>query len=276
MTSILAEEDLPEFCVGLTAPDLSPYLAGNTGIPGFTTRDSGLPGPHAVIVALVHGNELAGAIALAELLAADVPPLHGRLTLGFANLAAFARFNPDHPLASRQVEEDLNRVWDDFSLFGVRRSVELDRAREMRPLIDSADLLLDLHSMLWPSPPLLLCGATARGRALAQSLGTPGLVVADPGHISGKRLIDYGRFTETQGNAAAALLEAGQHWAENAVAQSRASIAAFLRQAGMAPSEVSAPPSDFARVVQIVTARSNRFAFVREFHGGRLFPRPGR
>jgi succinylglutamate desuccinylase len=134
---------LPEFAVRIAAPDLTPYLQGNTGIEGFTTLDSGRPGPHVVAVSLIHGNEFAGAIVLVELLAAGFIPKYGRLTLGFANLAAFARFDAENPTASRYAEEDMNRVWDDYQLFGVRHSLELDRARQIRPLVDTADMLLD-------------------------------------------------------------------------------------------------------------------------------------
>ena len=219
--------DLPEFPVYTAAPDLAPFLAGNTGIRGFTTRDSGRPGPHVVLVSLIHGNELAGAIVIAELLRQNFVPRRGRVTMGFANIDAFARFDPANPLASRFVEEDMNRVWDDAQLSGVRRSLELDRAREMRPIIDAADLLLDLHSMLWPSDPLLLCGPTARGRALALALATPHVVIADHGHAGGKRLIDYARFTGRP-PAAGILVEAGQHWEPGSVAQTHATVPGLL------------------------------------------------
>ena len=92
----------------------------------------------------------------------------------------------------------------------------------------SADILLDLHSMLWPSEPLLLCGPTEKGADLARAIGTPGLVVADEGHASGRRLIDYGRFAEPDGPVAL-LVEAGQHWQAATVAQARASVRALLR-----------------------------------------------
>ncbi len=268
-------EDMPDLPVRLPVPDLAPYLAGNTGIPGFTTIDSGAPGPHAVIVALIHGNEIAGAIALAELLGEQFTPACGRLTLGFANLAAFARFDPAHPLASRFIEEDLNRVWDDVQLFGVRRSAELDRAREIRPLIETADLLLDLHSMLWPSDPLLLSGPAARGEALARRLGTPPMVIADRGHAGGKRLIDYGRFTATAGNASGILVEAGRHWQPETLAQTHATIRAFLAVAGMAPAIAPPPQPRVAHVTAAITARTNRFAFVRAFQGGEIIARAG-
>ncbi|HEY1857980.1 succinylglutamate desuccinylase/aspartoacylase domain-containing protein [Acidocella sp.] len=262
--------DLPEFPVYTAAPDLAPFLAGNTGIPGFTTRDSGRPGPHVVLVSLIHGNELAGAIVIAELLRRDFVPLRGRVTMGFANIDAFARFDPANPLPSRFVEEDMNRVWDEAQLSGVRRSLELDRAREMRPIIDTADLLLDLHSMLWPSDPLLLCGPTARGRSVALALATPQVVIADHGHAGGKRLIDYGRFTAST-PAAGILVEAGQHWEPVSIAQTHATVQALLSYAEMiAPCPPPPRTPVFAEVTCAVTARTNRFVFTHEYRGGEI------
>lgn len=273
--SLLAH-GLPDFAMEITPPDLTPFILGNTGIPGFTTLDSGREGPHVVMTSLIHGNEFAGAIVLAEMLRAGFAPLRGRLTLGFANLAAYQRFDPKTPLATRYLEEDLNRVWDDYQLFGVRRSAELDRAREMKPLIDSADLLLDLHTMLWPSEPLLLCGAGARGRDLALAVGTPGLVVADAGHKGGKRLIDYGRFTEgAEQKAACVLAEAGQHWNAEAVAQSRESVLSLLRHAGMVEGIAAPKPPRLAQVVRTITARTNRFTFAHNFQGGDMIAEAG-
>jgi succinylglutamate desuccinylase len=225
-----------------------------------------------VLVSLIHGNEIAGAAILAELLRARFMPRRGKLTLGFANLAAFDRFNPQSPLASRHVEEDLNRVWDDLQLFGVRRSLELNRAREIRPLIDTADILLDLHTMLWPSSPLLLCGATTQGRALAMKLQTPATVIADHGHAGGKRLIEYGRFSE----APAILAEAGQHWEPTALTQTRATVQALLRHTGMLMAPPPPPsPVTFAQVTHTITARTNRFVFLRNFKGGEIIPSAG-
>ena len=192
-------------------------MEGNTGVPGFTTRDSRPPGPHVALIALTHGNEIAGAIVLDRLLRGALRPARGRITFGFANLAAFARFDPRQPTASRFVDEDMNRLWDSGVLGGPRRPCELDRAREIRPLIETVDVLLDLHSMLWPSDPLLLSGSSEKGRRLALGIGVPDLVVADHGHASGKRLIDYPRFTDPDTACAAALVEAGQHWDAPAV-----------------------------------------------------------
>ena len=260
---------LPHFPVQLRAPDLSPWLAGNTGVPGFTTIDSGRPGPHLLIVGLMHGNEIAGAIVLDGLLRDGVTPAKGRLTLGFANLDAFARFDPAEPTLSRFVDEDLNRLWNPVLLDGSRRSSELDRARAMRPLVDDADVLLDLHSMLWPSDPLILSGPTAKGRDLAQAIGAPSLVVADHGHASGPRLIDYPRFTGP-GAATAALVEAGQHWEAVTVGATRACVDGVLRCTGMLLGPACTTTARVAEVTVAVTAATADFAFVAPFRGGHV------
>lgn len=266
--------DWPRFPVQLAPPDLSPWLDGNTGIRGFTSFAAPRSGPHVVIIALIHGNEIGGAIALDAMLRAGMRPARGRLTVGFANIEAFHRFNPANPIASRFVEEDMNRVWDLAALDGPRRSLELDRAREIRTLIDTADWVLDLHSMLWPSDPLLLCGSGARGKALALAIATPGLVVADGGHAGGRRLIDYPRFTAATGDAASVLVEAGQHWQGATVTQMQASIVSLLTHAGMTE-DVCAPPGPirFAEVTRVVTATTGRFSFVRPFRGGEVIRR---
>lgn len=274
MTSLTSPAPLPDFEVRLARPDIAPWIAGNTGIPGITTVDSGCPGPHVALFSLVHGNEFAGAIVLDELLQAGFVPRCGRLSFGFINLTAFARFDPKRPTASRFIDEDLNRVWDPEILDGPRHSIELDRAREIRPFVDTVDVLVDLHSMLWPSEPLILSGASAKGRALACGIGTPSLVIADQGHVNGRRIIDYGRFTAAHVPYTGCLVEAGQHWEPQTVDTMRASVAGLLRHHGMAEVDSPLPPAPrarairFARVTAAVTAVSSQFAFVQPYRGG--------
>ncbi len=266
----------PQFGVHLMPPDISPWLAGNTGIRGFTTRSSRVAGPHVALIALTHGNELAGAIALERLLRGGLRPQRGALTFGFANLAAFERFDPRQPTNSRFIDEDLNRLWDEAVLDGTRQNSERVRAREMRPLIDTVDVLLDLHSMLWPSDPLLLSGGSERGRNLALAIGVPEMIVADEGHVGGRRLIDYVRFVDPEARAAANLVEAGQHWERATVDVSLSCIASLLRHAGMIDTHPDLPPpaarwpSRFAKVTSAVTASTANFAFIRPFRGGEV------
>lgn len=266
--------------VNLVPPDLDRWVAGNTGVSGFISRESGKPGPHVALIALIHGNELAGAIVLDRLLHAGLRPCRGRLTFGFANLAAFARFDPRQPAASRFVDEDMNRVWDADVLDGPRRSSELDRAREMRALIDTVDVLLDLHSMLWPSGPLILCGASPKGRALALGIGEPELVVADRGHASGRRLIDYAPFADPRSVSAAALIEGGQHWEPATVDMTRVAVAGLLRHTGLAEDDPALPPPAraaarprYAEVTMVITAATAGFEFVQPFRGGEVIAR---
>jgi predicted deacylase len=272
--SPIAQPPLPPFEVQLSAPDIHRWLPGNTGIPGFTTRDSGADGPHVALLAITHGNEIAGAIVLDRLLQQELTPARGRLTFGFVNLASYERFDPRQPTVSRFVDEDINRVWDASALDGARRSAELDRAREIRPLIDTVDVLFDLHSMLWPSDPLILCGTSPKGRRLAFGAGVPALVVADRGHANGRRIIDYARFADAGTPCAASLVEAGQHWQRATVDTMAASVAGLLRHLDLAAlPEPQREPPRFAEVTMAVTAATSSFAFVQPYRGGDVIPR---
>ena len=213
--------------------DISAYKRGNTGVPYVTTLDSGTPGPHVMVMALTHGNELCGAITLDYLLRHEIRPTQGKLTFGFHNTAAYLTFDPNDPIASRFVDEDLNRVWGVDVLGGDRETAETRRAREMRPVIDTVDLLLDIHSMTNDSPALTLCGAHEKGRDLAMSLKAPAYVVADFGHAAGTRLRDYGRFGDPASPQNALLVEAGQHWRADAVTVSMDVTLRFLRHTGV-------------------------------------------
>jgi predicted deacylase len=270
---------LPEFKVRLCPPDISPWIAGNTGVAGITTRDSRRPGPHVALLSLMHGNELAGAIVLDRLLRAGLTPSRGKLSFGFLHLAAFKRFDPHRPTASRFLDEDMNRVWDDVILNGPRHSIELQRAREIRGFVDQIDVLLDLHSMLWPSEPLILSGVPAKGRALARIIGTPSLVVADNGHVNGRRLIDYPRFSNACTPYAACLVEAGQHWEQATVETMSASVAGLLRHLDVVAADAPLPPAPppapvrVATVTTAVTAMTSSFAFVQVYRGGEIISR---
>ncbi len=272
---------LPDLAVHLAPPDLRPWLAGNA-LPGVITATAEAPGPHVALVALIHGNEIAGATVLDQLLREGLRPARGRLTLVFANLLAFGRFDAADPTASRFVEEDLNRVWHPETLDGPRRSAELRRARDLRPVFDTVDLLLDLHSMLWPSDPLLLAGGTDRGRALARAIGVPPLVVADRGHAAGPRLLDYGGFGTADSQATALLVEGGPHWQPATVQTLMATTRRFLALAGMSlsdamPASAADPkaitPPRVATVTHAITARGDDFAFLQPVRGGDVIPR---
>ncbi|HEX9462935.1 MAG TPA: succinylglutamate desuccinylase/aspartoacylase family protein, partial [Alphaproteobacteria bacterium] len=195
--------------IEIAPPDIGAYRTGNTGIPYATSFDSGKPGPHVFLTAIVHGNELCGAITLDFLFREKIRPKRGRMTLAFCNIAAFMRFNPDNPSASRFVDEDFNRVWSLERLGGSQHSAELLRARELRPLVDSADYLLDIHSMQQATAPLMMCGPLEKGRRFARDIGVPELIVSDEGHAAGRRMRDYGGFGDPASPKNALLVECG-------------------------------------------------------------------
>jgi predicted deacylase len=266
----------------LAAPDISAYAAGTTGIPYVTSLDSGRPGPHVLVTALTHGNEICGAIALDHLFRQAIRPAAGILSLAFANVAAYRRFDPAHPTVSRFIDEDFNRVWDPATLDGKRRSVELTRARALRPIIDRVDLLLDLHSMQQASAPLMLTGLTDKSLALARRIGVPEIIVRDAGHAAGKRLRDYGAFGDPAAPASALLVECGQHWERRAGEIAIDTTLRFLAASGVLAAEeaarILAEPAAPQRVVSVtdaITIATDRFEFAAEYRGLEIIPRAG-
>jgi predicted deacylase len=271
-----------EIIVELTPPDIAPYRQGNTGIPYVTTIDSGRSGPHAMINAVTHGNELCGAIALDFLFRNAIRPVRGTLTLSFANVAAFSAFDPRRPLASRFVAEDFNRLWDDSTLDGGRQSSELQRARAMRPIVDRVDYLLDIHSMQHATAPLMLAGTVDKSLALARAVGVPDYIVRDAGHSAGTRLRDYAGFADPASPKTALLVECGQHWQRGSVTVAIATSLRFLAALEMIDPALAAShgamPSDRQRVITVtetITATGPSFAFAQDFTGLEILPKQG-
>jgi predicted deacylase len=270
------------YSIELVPPDIEPYRRGNTGIPFVTSFDSGKPGPHAMVMAITHGNEICGAIAVDRLFKLGVKPAVGKLSLGFSNVAAFKTFDPKNPTASRFVDEDINRVWSTATLDGPRKSAELARARELRPFLDTVDLLLDIHSMQHATEPLMLTGQQERSLALAHRMGAPRLIVRDEGHLAGRRMLDYDGFGDPASRKTAVLIECGQHW-ERASEDVAHDIAwRFLAVTGVLPPaeaerQRARPPVEqrVITVTQAVTIETDRFEFVTVYRGLEVIPKVG-
>ena len=275
-------DPMPAPRVELQAPDIEPYRASNTGTAYVHRIESGKAGPSVLVVALTHGNEICGAIALDRLFRMNVRPARGTLTLAFANVAAFGRFDAQSPFASRFVDEDFNRVWRPEVLDGSRESVELRRARELRPFVEAADFLLDIHSMLEASPPVMICGPLEKGIRFALEVGVPEHVVSDTGHANGTRMRDYGGFGDPASPRNALLVECGQHWEKAAADVAWQSVWRFLRAVGVADEAVAAreieparKPQKLIRVTEAVIANSPAFRFAKSFTGLEVVPREG-
>jgi predicted deacylase len=275
----------PTHAVELIAPDIEPYRAGNTGIDYVTTFTAPAPGPHVLVAALTHGNEICGAIALDRFLRAGVRPRQGTLTLSFNNVAAYRQFDPRMPVASRYIDEDFNRLWSPATLGGSRDSAELARARALRPIVDMADYLLDLHSMQYATKPLMLSGLLDKSRVLARRVGIPELIMCDAGHAAGPRMRDYGGFGDPETAKTALLIECGQHWERRAAEVALDVTLRFLIALGtVAADDVAAlggpdfdahPRQRIIEVTEAVTISGERFDFVEDYRGLEVVPRQG-
>ena len=273
--------------IEITPPELRPYRSGNAGVDYVHVLDSGQPGPTVMLQALTHGNEICGAIALAGFLDEKIKPVRGKLILAFANIEAFSRFNHDDPDRARYVDEDYNRVWADEVLGGPRDSVELRRARQLRPFVDAADFLLDLHSMHEPCRPIMVCGVEGKGGAknvaLTRRMGVPADLLLDTGHPAGLRMMERGGFGDPQSPKAAILIECGQHWQRSAAEVAIDTALRFLRATGSIADEFVEPrlriaPPKVQRVISVtepVVAKTMAFRFAGPYQGLECIPEKG-
>lgn len=270
--------------IEINLPDIAPYSEGNCGIPYVFSFDSGLAGPHVMINSLTHGNEVCGAIVVKALLDHGIRPNCGRLTLAFANVDAYQRFDVDAPDASRYLEQDFNRLWSSTLLDDTsRNSLELRRARAMRPVFDTVDFLLDLHSMHERSEPLILSGPLDKGVELARAIGAPSTIVSDYGHTEGRRLRDYSDFAEIASEKNALLVECGQHWEAEAVSIAQDCTARFLTRTGVLETDdlpvgwlrPDRGKSCIIRVTDAVVATSMDFQFAGTYTGLETFAEAG-
>ena len=271
--------------VELTPPDISAYRAGNTGVDYVTTFAASEPGPHIAVMGLTHGNEICGAIAIDKLFRAGIRPRQGKLTLGFNNVAAYHEFDTRYPIASRYIDEDFNRLWSPATLDGPRRSSELERARILRPIVDAADFLLDIHSMQYATAPLMLAGLLPKSRDLAHRVGIPELIMCDAGHAAGPRMRDYGGFGDPASSKTALLIEAGQHWEKRAAEVATDVMLRFLVALGaverddvaaLGGPDFAAPPKQrVIEVTQAVTITGDRFEFAGPFTGLEILDKKG-
>ncbi len=273
--------------IELLPPDISGWRQGNTGVDWVHTVSGTAPGPRVLVQALTHGNEICGAIALHWLLqhieATGWRPQQGQLTLAFANVAAYQRFDPAQPFHSRFVDEDLNRVWADEVLGGPRDSLEIRRARALRPFVDEAQWLLDIHSMGEPGQPLMVCGTLDKNAACARRLGTPATLLIDTGHPAGLRMIERGRFGDPAAPECALLVECGQHWEAGAAEVAIDTLVRFLGLTGLATAEwvqtyQRRPLPERQRLVRVtepVVALSAAFRFLVPIINLGVVPRAG-
>lgn len=257
--------------------DLTPYRAGNTGIPYVHRFESGRPGPSVLVNALTHGNEFCGMVAACHLLDIGVRPKAGTLTVSFANVAAYESFDAARPLDSRQIDHNLNRVWSSAWLDGSEDSVELRRARELRPVVAAADHILDIHSTSHDVPPFWVYPSWPRNAAVAMAMSQPGVHLVMPAGLgSGTPLIQHGRHGSADFDGVALVVECGGHFLASTAARAVAVTMEFLAHFGIVDQQQAQPlnPAEPKRRFELLkthVVKSAAFRFVRPLVGFETF-----
>jgi predicted deacylase len=264
---------MPDFDFELLPRDLSAYRAGNTGVPYVHRFESSRPGPHVLVNALTHGNELCGMVAATYLLDNAVRPEAGTLTVSFANVEAYESFDPKQPFESRQLVDNLNRIWSPELLDGDADSPELRRARELRPVVAAADHILDIHSTSQDVQPFWVYPDFKRNADVALAIGRPAVHLVMPqGLGSGTPLIQHGRHGLLHGGGAALVVECGQHF-RRASGQLAVEVALdFIAHFGLtAPRFSSKPAQQRFQLLQTRMVKTAGFRFVRPLVGFEVF-----
>lgn len=256
--------------------DLSAYQAGNTGIPYVHRFESGRPGPHVLVNALTHGNELCGMTAATHLLDRGIRPRIGTLTVSFANVAAYESFNRDKPFESRQLVHNLNRIWSAEQLEGSEDSPELRRARELRPVVAAADHILDLHSTSQDVEPFWVYPDFARNAEAALAIGRPSVHLVMPDGLgSGTPVIQHGRHGIADSGAGVAVVaECGQHFRQATSDLAVQVTLDFLGHFGLIEREPPAgrtQPQRRYRLLRTYVVKTPEFRFTRPVKGFETF-----
>jgi len=231
-------------------PELRKWEKG--AAPYIHVLESGKPGPTVMVAALTHGNEVSGAVVVDALLEKGLRPRRGTLILGFNNVDAYYSFDPRTPFKSRMIDEDFNRTWG--RLDQPATTVETRRAQVVKPFVERADYLLDLHSMHDDCVPLMLCGPLDRGAEMAKRLGAPADIVRDRGHAAGMRMRDYGAFGDPKSDRTALLIETGQHWRASSVVVAKDVTHRFLTETGIVEAADLAEVEALAAADPVITA----------------------
>lgn len=254
--------------------DLSAYRQGNVGVDYVHRFESGVPGPHVLVNALTHGNEFCGMVAACHLLDTGVRPLRGTLTVSFANVAAYETFDPQRPFDSRQITHNFNRIWSEEWLDGDQDSVELRRARAMRPVVAAADHILDLHSTSQDVVPFWVYPDFARNARVASAMAAPSVHLVMPqGLGSGMPVIQHGLHGQADSTAGAALVaECGQHFKQSSADLAIEVTLDFLGHFGLIERPPRAPvaPRRFELLRTHVVAHAD-FRFTRPVIGFETF-----
>ncbi len=202
-------------------------------VPGVIRIQGPDPGPTLGIMVMTHGNEPAGLAAVYGLL--EQSALASQLKAGTVylilnNLAAGQRYFEEASDLSftahyRFIDQDMNRMpaFIDGKLPG--DSSELHRVRELLPIYQSLDAVIDLHSTSAASAPMLIEIDIG-----SEPLQIPGVEIMLRGileHLNGKALVSLCN------KANGYVLECGSHEAPDSLLIAQQAVWRLLEKLGM-------------------------------------------
>lgn len=129
---------------------ITPALIGKPYIWQFR---GALPGPTVSVVGAMHGNEFVGVHVVEQVLKLARNGIHaGVLNVMIGNPAAYEYSEDGVRFIKENGGQDMNRLFgDDPDDCAAKERVEL-----MKPFLAESDLMLDIHSTLKPSEPMLI------------------------------------------------------------------------------------------------------------------------
>ncbi|NMU93679.1 succinylglutamate desuccinylase [Achromobacter ruhlandii] len=256
--------------------DLTDTGHGNYGMVDVHRLESRKPVLDVLGSSRTGGNGVGGMVAGTCMRETGVRPKVGALTVSFANMEAYEAFDIDNPYENRQLVPNLNRMGSPQWLDGTEQSPELRRARELRPVLDAADYVLDIHSTPAPAQPFWAYPELDRNTALAAAVGAPAVQLVMPaGRFPGTGVLNYGRHGAPASDSGGALVvECGQHCAQSAALLATDVTLRFLAHLGLidapANSAPAAPAQPF-RLLEVHMVKSEDFTFTRPLLGFEVF-----
>lgn len=213
------------------------------------------PGPTSIILAGIHGDEVCGLQAFADLL----PTLHithGRVIFSYGNPKAIEAHR-------RYTQMNLNRLFKQESAYSPeeKESYEYTRASFLKPLLLEADALLDIHaSHTIGSRPFVICEPTAMDIAAFLPVDTvvTGLDAVQPGGTDG--------FMHRAGKVGICV-ECGYIQDDSSTAVAKQAIEAFLMAQGHMVSDVAVRPHKqvHVHIEELYRTKQEKFVLTKEF-----------
>lgn len=210
-------------------------------------------GPVFLVTGAVHGNEKCGTAAIGRLI---MEIEAGLVTLSHGTLVCVPICNPRaYGLHQRQLEANLNRVMIRHSALTL---YEHHLANELADIIDSCDVMLDLHSYSSGVRPFLFLDTdTPAHRAYAQALGIPYWITgwddlyADAQDLNAGDTMTYAKGAGKLG----ILVECGQHEDPAAILHGYHALRRALAHVGLtaAYDNTAQTPPQINRMTHIVT-----------------------